>query len=65
MKQKEPINVTEQLIMAGVVSEKDIFRSMMKKIGAKGGNANSDAQQKARHLNIRKAIAGRAKKYAK
>jgi len=37
--------VPEQTIMTGVVTEDEIFRSMMKKIGKRGGLRNSPAQQ--------------------
>lgn len=49
----------EQLIMQGVVSEMDVFRSVMRRIGARGGHMNTPAQHKARCRNLRKATAAR------
>lgn len=38
--------------MPGVVTEEEVARSYLRKIGAKGGRANSAAQRKARLKGI-------------
>jgi len=52
--------MTKQTLFPGVLTEDDIFRQCMRKIGAKGGHANTDAQRKARSNNLRKAREAKA-----
>jgi len=50
----------EQLILAGTISEMDVFRSVMKRIGKKGGSKNSLAQKEARRRNVKIMLEKRA-----
>jgi len=46
--------LSDQLLMPGVLSERDIFLSCMKRLGSKGGRANTPAQMEARRLSMLK-----------
>lgn len=47
----------EQTIITGLLTEDDVFRSVMRKHGRKGGSTNSEAQRQARSKNLKKARA--------
>ena len=54
-------NDEEQTLFPGVLTEMDVFRAMMRKLGAKGGAANTKAQKEHR-LKVMKKINDRKKK---
>ena len=65
MNVKEPERVRSeksesQAVLPGILTEKDIFRQMMRKIGARGGAKNTSAQQEHRRRTI-KAVNERKK----
>ena len=44
-----------QSILPGILTERDVFCSMMRKIGARGGAVNSKTQQETRMKALEKA----------
>jgi len=55
----------EQTLLPGVVTEQEVFRSMMRKIGAKGGRARTAKKQDASRRNLQKALEARRAKRGK
>jgi len=43
----------QQTVLPGIETEHDIFRRVMRRIGAKGGKANTPKQQRTRRRNAR------------
>jgi len=50
-----------QLLLSGTLTEDQVFRQVMRKLGAKGGSVNSKAQEAARRRNLLAANERRAK----
>jgi hypothetical protein len=66
-KKKATVADTEQTLIAGVMTEDEVFRRVMRKIGRKGGSVRSEAQTAARRkcmaaLNEKKRAAREAKR---
>jgi len=45
---------SDQLILGGILTERDIFRAIMRKIGARGGSACTPAQTEHRKRSMAK-----------
>lgn len=54
-KQSKRKAVESQSILPGILTEREVFCAMMRKIGAKGGAVNSPAQQETRMIALQKA----------
>lgn len=49
----------DQILLPGTVTERDVFKRVMRRIGGRGGSRNTEAQNEARRANMQKAIAAR------
>ena len=58
-KKRSRLGQGEQMIMQSVISEEDILRAYMRKLGRRGGSVNSPAQAAARMKGIDAALAAR------
>jgi len=65
MKKRKSRSNEEQLVMPGVVTEEQIVRDYMRKIGRKGGTADSEAQRRHRQAAADRMLASRGLKRRK
>lgn len=52
----------EQTLLSGVLTEDEVFRSVMRRLGAKGGKANTEKQRQQRMANVDKMLSARREK---